>query len=637
MILFKKSHGQFFNLLIHNLLNLEIYNGKVDIDDMVEIIVPKYLCREKFLESKKVLQELYEWSSDDYNHELNPFHQLVLYKFIEYIDNKQEVDNKFRIKLRKVVDGTIDVSFTNKRKPEINFYNMEWYLDNIFENKRFLFMEKFEDKTELKNYLLSNTNIVKSYYEILPFEIQQLFKNEESISDAIEAFLSFVNLCLKEANLSLMFWTEGKPMSEKQIQVVLENLLDYYFYSQDIDITREALIGSGNIDFRFYRNKNEKILFEVKKASSSHLKSGYEKQLISYMKSEKCTYAFYLIICFNDIEYTKAKKFMENHEETDIFHKDINIFILDVRVKNQTFNSTNMLKLDNSISVEIDSYFRDINKFLSFTTAKGILEYLKDLKANCSKIENIESRELYLKKFQEIRSRYLRKLAVKLLWSDEFYEIIEPNNSPRLFAISSIETVSEKAFYHSIDEIINFYENISDKMTADRISEEKIKEIFQFLKEEYYEFYKIMKSLTLKIYLFDNSHYESDSDVVPTSDVMEYSLVCFYMRDGEDYDNGTVNSTYLFFYQLGAVLFWVAEENCLELLQLFAEILNKNYEDYQNKNNEFQMVFAGSFAGYIMYNTVYNKYNPYIKIAESFYEIWDLYYKKLFSELNLKL
>lgn len=62
--------------------------------------------------------------------------------------------------------------------------------------------------------------------------------------------------------------------------------MDAYFHNKYIEITREAMLGNGKVDFKLYRSssEDEKILIEVKRASSSYLKKGYEKQLTDYMK-----------------------------------------------------------------------------------------------------------------------------------------------------------------------------------------------------------------------------------------------------------------------------------------------------------------------------------------------------------------
>ncbi|MBG9734939.1 hypothetical protein [Paenibacillus alvei] len=71
--------------------------------------------------------------------------------------------------------------------------------------------------------------------------------------------------------------------------------MDAYFYNQEVEITREAALGNGKVDFKLYKNINEdeKVLVEIKRASSSYLKKGYEKQLTDYMRSTKYKNAFY--------------------------------------------------------------------------------------------------------------------------------------------------------------------------------------------------------------------------------------------------------------------------------------------------------------------------------------------------------
>ena len=111
--------------------------------------------------------------------------------------------------------------------------------------------------------------------------------------------------------------------------------MDAYFYNQEIDITREALLGNGQVDFKLYQNnkEDEKILIEIKKANNPKLKKGYEKQLTDYMLSSKYKNAFYLIACFNDEEYERVLRFIREHIYTDTIQLYINISILDLRIR----------------------------------------------------------------------------------------------------------------------------------------------------------------------------------------------------------------------------------------------------------------------------------------------------------------
>ena len=111
--------------------------------------------------------------------------------------------------------------------------------------------------------------------------------------------------------------------------------MNAYFIGKGVDISREVLLKNGQVDFKLFRNdkKEEKVLIEVKKASSSYLKAGYEKQLCDYIRYSGCKNAFYMIVCFSDNDYKIANNFIKNHVYTDNFQMYINIALLDVRKK----------------------------------------------------------------------------------------------------------------------------------------------------------------------------------------------------------------------------------------------------------------------------------------------------------------
>lgn len=51
-------------------------------------------------------------------------------------------------------------------------------------------------------------------------------------------------------------------------------MLSAYFSLQGVEINREVNLGNGQVDFKLYRgnHNDEKVLIEIKKASSSYLK-----------------------------------------------------------------------------------------------------------------------------------------------------------------------------------------------------------------------------------------------------------------------------------------------------------------------------------------------------------------------------
>ena len=174
------------------------------------------------------------------------------------------------------------------------------------------------------------------YFEILPIDIQKQYKSKHiTLTGEVSELFSYMQQRINSGSLAELFWEQGKPVAEKKIHIIIENIMHAYFIGKEVDISREVLIKNGRVDFKLFRSnrKDEKILIEVKKASSSYLKAGYERQLCDYIEYSECKNAFYLIVCFTDNDYKIANNFLRNHVYTDTYQMYINIAILDARKK----------------------------------------------------------------------------------------------------------------------------------------------------------------------------------------------------------------------------------------------------------------------------------------------------------------
>lgn len=106
------------------------------------------------------------------------------------------------------------------------------------------------------------------------------------------------NLC------ELLYNSDGNPKHEKASQLLFYGVSESYCEANKIMIARESDSGRGPVDFKFGTKFENSVLVEVKKSTNtSGLKSGIEKQLPEYMKSEKSKRAIYLVI---DVGFTKA-------------------------------------------------------------------------------------------------------------------------------------------------------------------------------------------------------------------------------------------------------------------------------------------------------------------------------------------
>jgi len=178
---------------------------------------------------------------------------------------------------------------------------------------------------------LSNLHDIGDYYleqmmgiefeyckEILPKDIRTRYEiqaTESALSDDIREMLEFIPDRISYRGLHKSFWHADKPIKEPEIQVVLDSLFAAYFKDKGLDISREADLGTGKIDFKFYKNHKEKILIEVKLGNSLHsVEKGIKNQLPHYMDAAKYEDAFYLVICFTEKDLMKVKKFFEFYQ-----------------------------------------------------------------------------------------------------------------------------------------------------------------------------------------------------------------------------------------------------------------------------------------------------------------------------------
>lgn len=346
MVLFNTEHTKVYNYIIHHFLELEMFNEEVDIGDMIEILLPKYLYREQYLKCKKIYEELFYWTEDNFYHRMNAFHELALYSFITYMAELQEDLNEFdNIYFDdKCNELILEASKEDAEKSEdwsleeckTFHYNVYDYIDCLFEETDFLLITDLMNSRQFGNTMMEEILGINIdfYFELLPLDIQEKYKtNHITLTGEISEMLEYIEDRTKFGSLYKLFWEKDSPVKEERIQLILENIMDAYFIKQNVDISREVLLGTGKVDFKLFRNENaeEKILIEIKRASSSYLKKGFETQLTSYMQSSGYANAFYLIACLTDEEYNKTVQFIKNHIYTDTIQMYINISILDLR------------------------------------------------------------------------------------------------------------------------------------------------------------------------------------------------------------------------------------------------------------------------------------------------------------------
>jgi hypothetical protein len=106
-----------------------------------------------------------------------------------------------------------------------------------------------------------------------------------------------------------LLWNDNHtPRSEKIAQFLLLGIVKHYCQANDIDVSREADIGRGPVDFKVSRGYALRALIEVKLAKNTRFWNGLRAQLPTYQAAERVRCAYFIVIFFSDSDARKTAK-----------------------------------------------------------------------------------------------------------------------------------------------------------------------------------------------------------------------------------------------------------------------------------------------------------------------------------------
>ncbi len=159
--------------------------------------------------------------------------------------------------------------------------------------------------------------------------------NEEIFLDTIEKMLMEYKHFIERNGGWYLLWNESNQAKpEKASQLVCLGIIKHYCKANNIDISREAEVGIGPVDFKASRGFNLRVHIEIKKANNSKFWNGLEKQLPAYMLSDQVKKGFFVVIWLYDND---EEKIIEINERIKTINKTtgkiIKKIIIDARPK----------------------------------------------------------------------------------------------------------------------------------------------------------------------------------------------------------------------------------------------------------------------------------------------------------------
>ncbi|GBR36998.1 hypothetical protein AA101099_0547 [Neoasaia chiangmaiensis NBRC 101099] len=105
---------------------------------------------------------------------------------------------------------------------------------------------------------------------------------------------------VEAGNLWEELWLGDKPKKERASQLIYYAIADAFCKANDLDISPEANMGGGPIDFKFSSGYSARVLVEMKRSGGT-IVHGYEKQLEFYKDASQTEFALFVIIDYGDL------------------------------------------------------------------------------------------------------------------------------------------------------------------------------------------------------------------------------------------------------------------------------------------------------------------------------------------------
>lgn len=229
-------------------------------------------------------------------------------EFWDYaFENENEtLRNDFSYDIQKNVNRYIIIEFA-KRHPEVR--------DRFIESTEKSPPNPYDFSKDIKGFVRWYS-ASRNYCQSKPLKIE--IDSESSFKTAIKDMINeFANYIENNKGWSLLWNDNGKPKSEEAAQNLFLGIVMHYCRANNIDISREANIGRGPVDFKTSRGYAIRALLELKLAKNTKFWNGLNKQLPKYMQAEKISIGYFLIIMFNEKDYKRLNLLRQKVEDVN--------------------------------------------------------------------------------------------------------------------------------------------------------------------------------------------------------------------------------------------------------------------------------------------------------------------------------
>lgn len=250
-------------------------------------------CNDKpiLLAPKKYIRELPTISADDFwNYCCTNENETLRIEFGQDISSK--------------VDKATIISFARKH-PELR----QRYIQ-VVESE---LPSPYDFDADRKGYLKWH-EASQAYCQQKPLSLS-IQSSEEFISAINSMVDEFINYIENNSGWRLLWNDRGNAKSEEAAQLLFLGIVKHYCKANNIDISREANIGRGPVDFKVSIGYALRVLLELKLAKNTKFWNGLTRQLPKYLESEGVENGFFIVVVYSENDLPRVKEIQARVEE----------------------------------------------------------------------------------------------------------------------------------------------------------------------------------------------------------------------------------------------------------------------------------------------------------------------------------
>ena len=127
-----------------------------------------------------------------------------------------------------------------------------------------------------------------------------ILQGPEALKEIVMETIDHFRHHVENGNLWEELWIGDKPKKERAAQLIYFAIADIFCRANNLDISPEANMGGGPVDFKFSKGYNARVLVELKRSRGT-VKHGYEKQLEIYKTASRTEYGIFVVMDYGDL------------------------------------------------------------------------------------------------------------------------------------------------------------------------------------------------------------------------------------------------------------------------------------------------------------------------------------------------